>query len=327
MNKIKVVITDYTEPDLGWERHALNKFPEIEFYPYQLKHNSQEEVISKIEDADVLVVNMLPMNKEMLQQLKKCKLIIRHGIGSGNVDVKACTELGIVLADIPDYCAEEVAEQTLLLIFACARKIYTQKKVLLDSSKKGEWDFSDLYPIFKLRGKTLGIIGCGIIGSNLLYMARGLGMNVRVCDPHLSEETKNKLGVGHEDFNLVISESDIISVHCALNDETKELFGYEQFKMMKPSAYFINTAIGEIVKTDDLIQAIEDKLIAGAGIDVYPDKEPPSIESPLLKTENIILSPYIGWYSEESGWSIRVKIVDEIIRFYDGEEPRYIINK
>ena len=327
MNKIKVVVTDYTEPDLDWERIELSKFPEIEFCLYQLKHNPQEEIISKIKDADVLVVNMLPMNKEILQQLEKCKLIIRHGIGSGNVDVNACTELGIALTDIPDYCAEEVAEQTLLLIFACVRKVYAQRKVLIDSSKKGKWDFSDLYPIFKLRGKTLGIIGCGKIGSTLLYMMRSLGMNVRVCDPYLSEETKNKLAVEHEDFNIVINESDIVSVHCVLNDETKDLFGYEQFKMMRPSAYFINTAMGEIVKTVDLLQAIEDKLIAGAGIDVYAGKEPPSIESPLLKTENIILSPHIGWYSEESGWSIRVKIVDEIIRFHNGEEPRFILNK
>ena len=327
MNKIKVVVTDYTEPDLDWEKNELNKFPEIEFYPYQLKYNSQKEIISKIEDADVLVVNMLPMNKEMLLQLQKCKLIIRHGIGPGNIDVNTCAELGIVLTDIPDYCSEEVAEQTMLLIFACTRKIYTQRKVLLDSSKKEKWDFSDLYPVFKLKGKTLGIIGCGRIGSTLLHIMRGLGMNVRVCDPYLSEETKNKFGVEHEDFNIVISESDIVSVHCVLNDETKELFGYEQFKVMKPSAYFINTAMGEIVKTADLIQAIEDKLIAGAGIDVYTDKQPPLTESPLLKIENIILSPHIGWYSEESGWSIRVKIIDEIIRFYDGEEPNFKVNK
>jgi D-3-phosphoglycerate dehydrogenase len=327
MDTIRVVVTDYIEPDLDWEKSQLSKFPEIEFHSYQLQQNSSEEAISKIRDVDVLVVNMYPMDRAILQRLRKCKLIIRHGTGHGNVDVNACTELGITLANVPDYCAEEVAEHTLFLIFACARKIYAQRKILIDSIKKGEWDFSDLYPVFKIKGKTLGIIGCGKIGYNLLNMARGLGMNVRVYDPYLSEEIKNELAIEHEDFNTIISESDIISIHCDLNNETKNLFGYEQFKMMKPSAYFINTAMGEIVKTEDLIQALEDKLIAGAGIDVYAGKEPPSIESPLLNIENIILSPHIGWYSEESGWSIRVKIVDEIIRFYDNEEPRFILNK
>ena len=326
MGTIKVVVTDYTEPDLNWERSELNKFPEIEFYPYQLKGSSRDEVISKISYANVLIVNTFVMDREILQQLNRCKLIIRHGTGCGNVDIRACTELGITLADVPGYCAQEVAEQTLLLIFACARKFYTQTKILLDSCKKGQWSFSDLYPIFKIKGKTLGLIGCGRIGAALIHMARGVGIKVRVCDPYLSEEAQIKLGVEHEDFDVVVSESDIVSVHCPLNDETRELFRYEQFKMMKPSAYFINTAIGELVKIDDLIQAIEDKLIAGAGIDVYPGDEPPSIESPLLKNRNIILSPHLGYYSEESGWLIRVKTIDEIIRFHDGKDPKSVLN-
>jgi len=326
MDTLKVVVTDYIEPDLDWERSELNKFSEIEFYPYQLKGSSREEVISKISYANVLIVNAFVVDREILQQLNRCKLIIRHGTGCGNVDVQACTELGITLIDVPGYCVQEVAEQTLLLIFACARKIYTQNKILLDSCKKGKWNFSDLYPIFKIKGKTLGIIGCGRIGSALLYMARGLGIKVRICDPYLSEEAQIKLGLEHEDFDVVVSESDIVSLHCSLNDDTREFFGYEQFKMMKPSAYFINTAMGEMVKTTDLIQAIEDKLIAGAGIDVYPEDEPPSIESPLLKSRNIILSPHIGYYSEESGWLIRVKIIDEIIRFRDGKDPNSMLN-
>jgi phosphoglycerate dehydrogenase-like enzyme len=105
------------------------------------------------------------------------------------------------------------------------------------------------------------------------------------------------------------------------------MFKYEQFKMMKPTSYFINTARGGIVKTEDLVQAVEDKVIAGAGIDVYTGKEPPPADSPLFKMDNIILSPHISWYSEESGWSIRFKIVDDILRFYQGDKPRFIVNK
>lgn len=327
MGKIKVVVTDYIEPDLNWEEKELSKYSDIEFSHYQLKHKTRDEVLEKISDADVVVVNMVPMDRETLKGLKKCKLIIRHGIGYDNVDVAACSEFGITLANIPDYCVEEVAEQAVMLIFACSRKIHYQKKVLIDSAKRGEWDFSDLYPIFKLRGKTLGLVGCGRIGSTVLEMMRGVGMNVRVCDPYLTEERKKELNIVHEDLNTILKESDVVSVHCLLNDETKEMFKSEQFKLMKPSSYFINTARGGIVKTEDLVRAVEERVIAGAGIDVYTGKEPPPADSPLFKMDNIILSPHISWYSEESGWSIRFKIVDDILRFYQGEKPRFIVNK
>jgi D-3-phosphoglycerate dehydrogenase / 2-oxoglutarate reductase len=327
LEKIKVVVTDYIEPDLNWEVKELSKYPQVDFQYFQLKFKKQEEILEKIGDADIIVVNMVPMTKELLKNLKKCKLIIRHGIGYDNVDVPACSEFGITLANIPDYCVEEVAEQAVMLLFACGRKINIQKKVLIDSAKRGEWDFADIYPVYKIREKTLGIIGCGRIGSTVLQMMRGVGMNVRVCDPYLSKERMKELNVQHENLDTIIKESDFISVHCLLNDETREMFKYEQFKKMKSTAVFVNTARGGIVKTEDLIKAMEEKLIAAAGIDVYTGKEPPSPDSPMFKMQNIILSPHISWYSEESGITIRAKIIDDIKRYIEGKEPRFIVNK
>jgi D-3-phosphoglycerate dehydrogenase / 2-oxoglutarate reductase len=327
LKKIKVVVTDYIEPDLKWEENELKKYSTVDFQHYQLKFKPIDEVISRIEDAEIIVVNMVPLNKEIIKKLKNCKLIIRHGIGYDNVDVNACTEAGIILANIPDYCVEEVAEQAVMLLFACSRKILIQKKVLTDSAARGEWDFKDLYPIFRVREKKLGIIGCGRIGSVVLSMARGLGMNVKIHDPYLSEERLKELNIKNEDLDLLLSESDFISVHCPLNDETKEMFDYGKFKKMKPTAFFINTARGGIIKTEDLIQALKDKILAGARIDVYTGKEPPSPDSPMFKLDNIILSPHISWYSEESGWSIRAKIIDDIKRYLSSEKPRFIVNK
>jgi D-3-phosphoglycerate dehydrogenase len=327
LEKIKVVVTDYIEPDLNWEVKELSKYPQVEFRYFQLKFKKQEEILEKIGDANIVVVNMVPLTRDILKNLKKCKLIIRHGIGYDNVDVAACNDLGITFANIPDYCVEEVAEQAVMLLFACGRKINLQKKVLIDSANRGEWDFSDLYPIFKIREKTLGIIGCGRIGSTVLKMMRGVGMKVRVCDPYLSEERLAELNIVHEDLDTIIKESDFISVHCLLNDETKEMFTYEQFKKMKPHMIFVNTARGGIVKTEDLIKALSDKVIAAAGIDVYTGKEPPSPDSPMFKMDNVILSPHISWYSEESGLSIRAKIIDDIKRHLNGESPRFIVTK
>jgi D-3-phosphoglycerate dehydrogenase / 2-oxoglutarate reductase len=327
LNKIKVVVTDYIEPDLKWEENELKKYPNVDFQHYQLKFKSMDEVLLKIEDAEIIVVNMVPLTKEIISKLKKCKLIIRHGIGFDNVNVEACTEAGIILANIPDYCVEEVAEQAVMLLFACARKIFIQGKVLSDSAARGEWDFKDLYPIFRVREKKLGIIGCGRIGSVVLSMARGIGMDVKIHDPYLTPERLKELNVKNEDLYVLLAESDFISVHCPLNDETKELFDYAKFKKMKSSAFFINTARGGIVNTTDLIQALQEKIIAGAGIDVYTGKEPPSPDSPMFKLENIILSPHISWYSEESGWSIRAKIIDDIKRHLNNEKPRFIVNQ
>jgi D-3-phosphoglycerate dehydrogenase len=326
LKKIKIVVTDYIEPDLNWETTELNKFPEIEFQYFQLKHASSEQIILNIKDADVIVVNMVRFNREIINNLSKCKLIIRHGIGYDNVDVEACTEKGIILANIPDYCVEEVAEQAVMLILASARKINAQRKVLLNSANRGEWDFTDLYPIHRLRGKTLGIVGCGRIGSLVLSMMRGIGMNLLICDPYLTKERLSEMQIKHTDLEIILRESDFISVHCLLNDETQEMFKYEQFKKMKPSAFFVNTARGGIVKTEDLVSAITEKMIAGAAIDVYTGKEPPLPDSPLFKFENVILSPHISWYSEESGWSIRIKIIEDILRYIRGENPRFVVN-
>jgi len=323
---IKIVVTDYIEPDLEWEREQLAKYPNVTFEYHQLKFAPQEELIAMIRDADVILVNMAAFTEDVIAALERTKLIIRHGVGYDNVDVAAATRKGIRVAYEPDYCAEEVAEHAVALMLAAYRKVFAGRQVLEESARKGLWDFARIYPVFQFKGKNIGIVGCGRIGSLVLRKLSGFEVNPLVCDPYLSEERQRELGIEVLPLENVLKEADIITIHSALNDETRHMFSEEQFRAMKETAYLVNTARGGLVDTEALIVALREKQIAGAAIDVY-EKEPPDADSGLFQLDNVTLAPHLAWCSEEAGWSIREKILEDFVRFIEGQPPRFLINK
>jgi len=325
VEQLKIVVTDYIEPDLNWEAEELAKHDNVRFEQYQLKFAPQEELLSAIRVADVVVVNMAPMTAEVIGALERCRLIIRHGIGYDNVDLKAATAKGIRVANIPDYCPEEVAEHAIAHIFSCYRQVVRSRKVLEESSRKGTWDFSGVPRMFRMSGKTLGIVGCGRVGSRVLKKMEGMEMSSLVCDPYLSEERKRELKIECVDLETVLKGADVVTLHTPLGEETRHLIGAPQLRLMKETAYLINTARGPIVDVDALAQALREGWIAGAGIDVY-EKEPPDPTYPLFGLENAVLTPHLAWSSEEAGWDIRVKILEDIRRFMDGKPPRFVVN-
>ena len=324
-DRLKVVVTDYIEDNLDWEAQELNKAG-IAFEAYQLKFRPEEEVLEKIRDADVIVVNMVKMTASIISKLSKCRLIIRHGIGYDNVDVDACTRQGIQFAYQPDYCKEDVAEHAISLLFACARKIVRSRKTLEDSSASGQWDFSNLFPIYRLDGKTLGIIGVGRIGSRVYRKLRTFGLRIIGCDPYLSEKRKADLNLEFVDQETLFKTSDFVTLHTPLTDETRHIVNSETLGLMKPTAYVINTSRGPMVDTDALATALRNGTIAGAAIDVY-DQEPPPPDYPLFKLDNAILTPHLGWASEEAGWEIRRSILDDIYAVAEGRPARCVVNK
>lgn len=321
---MKVVITDYIEPDLKWEADQLQQRG-VEFTYHQLKFAPFEKVVEATQDADVVVVNMVPVTRQLVAAWKRCKLVIRHGVGYDNVDLAALDDAGIPLCYIPDYCVEEVAEQAIALIFACGRRIVTGRRVLEASSKNGIWDFKETIPVFRMAGQKLGIIGCGRIGSRVYEKLKSFGFQFLICDPYLSEERKRELGVETVDRETLFRESDFITIHTPLNAETRYIVNRETLAMMKPTAYLINTARGGMVDSAALADALENGVIAGAGIDVY-ETEPPSPDDALFRRPNATLAPHLAWYSEDAGWKIRELIILEIDRFRAGEPPRYIAN-
>ena len=325
MDKIKVVVTDYVEPDLKWEEEQFNQLG-VNFSYRQLKFGSPKDILELAANADIMIVNMAMIDREVIEGLKHCKLIIRHGAGYDNVDIEAASEHRIVVAYVPDYCVNEVAEQTVMLIFACQRKLITQTRILEASSQVGNFVFESIHPIYSLRGKTLGIIGCGRIGSTVYKMIQGFQLNFLICDPYLSEGRKQTLGIETVPLEQLLQDSDIVTIHTPLNEETYHYLDESEFKLMKPTAILVNTSRGGIVNLIALDRALNNGEIAHAGIDVY-EKEPPNSDHPLLGNKNAICTPHLAWLSEEAAWSIREKIVEDVRRFVQGQIPRFPINK
>lgn len=325
MSQVKIVVTDYIEDNLDWEVEEMAK-RNIDFEYYQLKLAPEEELVEKIRDCDVVIVNMAPMPESVISQLERCKLIIRHGIGYDNVDTAACTKYGIRLANVPDYCAQEVAEQALALIFACTRRLFESRRILEESSANGIWDFSTLGEIHRMRDQTLGIVGCGRIGSRVFRMTENIFGRRMVCDPYMGDRRLAALGLDDR-YTLedVLRESDVVTIHTPLNQETRYMIDEPQLRMMKKTAYLINTARGAIVNTEALTKALREGWIAGAGIDVY-EIEPPPPEMELFKLPNATLSAHLGWNSVEAGWDIRHKIMEDVDNFLAGRPPRFTVN-
>ena len=321
---MKVAVTDYIEDNLDWEAAQLVAAG-IEFDAYQLKFKPEAEVVEEVADADVILVNMVKMDDSMLSKLPRCKLLIRHGIGYDNVDVEACTRYGIQFAYQPDYCMEDVAEHAIALLLACARNVVWSRKILDRSSARGEWDFSGMFPIYRLHGKTLGIVGVGRIGSRVYRKLKTFGFRILGNDPYLSEERRAELGLEFVDKPTLFRASDFVTIHTPLNDETRHLVNAETLSWMKPTAYLVNTSRGPMVDADALAEALKRRQIAGAAIDVY-DVEPPPPSYPLFGLDNVILTPHIAWASKESGWEIRRSIVNDILAFAQGKPARCVVN-
>jgi D-3-phosphoglycerate dehydrogenase len=324
MKTTRIVVTDYIEPDLAWEREQLAGCP-VTFDAYQLKTATRDDLLGRIGDADILVVNMVKITREVMEQLHSCKLIIRHGVGYDNIDMAGATTLGIQVCYVPDYCREEVAEQAMMLLLLCRRRFTNQLESLADSIAEGAWNFSKVIPVRRFSNSVAGIVGCGRIGSLVVRMLRGFGIEVLVHDPYLSEARQAELGIRCIPLEELLPKADMVTIHPALNRETQYMIGERELRMMKSSAILVNTSRGAIVNAEALARACREGWIAGAGIDVF-EQEPPGRNFVLRGIPNIILTPHLAWYSEDAGMSIREKIMEDIRRFLDGRPPRFPIN-
>jgi D-3-phosphoglycerate dehydrogenase len=323
-SRVVFAVTDSIERDLRWEEKECRKLG-IRFSHYQLKDAPPGEIVRRIKDADVILVNMAKFTREVISGLDKTRLIIRHGIGYDNVDVAAATAAGIVFANEASASSEDVAEHAVMLILEAFKKKKIQEAMLADWIRTGKWDSRKIYPLYRLKGKTLGIIGCGNIGRRVLDKVAGFGLTVLICDPYLSGKRLRELGARHTPFEEALKRSDLVTIHVPVTEETRGLFDAKALSLMKKSAFLVNTARGPIIKTADLVRALKKKRIAGAALDVFEEEPPPS-KLELLKMSNVILSPHIAWYSEEGGWDIRRMIMDDLRAFLRGGLPRFVVN-
>jgi D-3-phosphoglycerate dehydrogenase len=320
----RFIVTDYVEPDLEWEKGECKKLG-IDFTALQMKDASPKELIDACGMADILLVNMAKMVPEVMKGLSNVKVVIRHGIGYDNLDLPSATEAGIICANQPKASNEDVAEHAITLMFAAFRKIKKQESIMAPSIASGRWEYAGLGNLYRIAGRTVGIVGCGNIGSHIVKKLAGFKMRCLVYDPYLSADRAKELGVVLTDMDTLLKESDMVTVHVPVTDETRGMFNKDLFKKMKPTAVFVNTSRGALVNAEDLAAALRSGTIAGAGVDVYV-KEPPEKDHPLLGLENAILTPHYAWSSFEGAREIREMIIDDVKRFLKGEPPLGVVN-
>jgi len=290
---------------------------------------TEDEIIAAAGDADFVITFRIPFTRRVIENLKNCKMVYNIGTGYESIDLQAATERGICVTYPDGYCSEEVAEHAMAFILACDRKLFPLDGAVRagkwDSYEKREIRFNILPPMHPLKGQTVGVVGLGRIGRKLVPMARGFGLNVIVYDPYLSAEAFRESGAEPVTFDYLLENSDFVSIHAAFTQEARHMFGVEQFKRMKPTAYLINCARGDFIDEGALYQALLAKEIAGAAIDVV-QAEVMKPDSPLLTLDNLIITPHTAYYSEEALARIRRRPYEEIARIVNGEWPQWLIN-
>jgi len=322
-HRFKVAMDDYLFGDFSIEEREFKK---VNYQLVAAQCKTEDEMIALAKDADGILNHTQPIPAKVIRALKKCKVIVRCAIGTDNIDLEAATKKGIYVCNVPDYCVEEVSDQALALILSCARKIVRY----FDIVKEGYWDVGRGVPLYRLRGKVLGLVGFGRIARRLVEKVKPWGMRIISYTRHPTEERAKRYGVEFVDFKTLLKESDFISIHLPLTSKTKGMFGIEEFKQMKNTAFLINTSRGAVVKDEALYTALKEGWIAGAGLDVFEGEpiegEPLKGDVPLVHLPNVIITPHTGWYSEESLIELREKAVKEIIRVLEGSHPQFLVN-
>ncbi|MBC24767.1 MAG: hydroxyacid dehydrogenase [Rhodobiaceae bacterium] len=312
-----VVVTDSPFPSLDPAKKALE---EANAEVVQAPSSSEEDIIKAAENADAILVTYAKLNENILRSLKNCKAIGRFGIGVDNIDLKVAGELGISVNYVPDYCLDEVSDQAMAMIISMARKIPQSNKLV----QSGRWEMPAVVPMYRLRGKTVGLIGFGNIPRLMTPKAQAFGFNVIASDPYAPKELFEKYGVESVSMDELYERSDFISVHAPLLPETKGLVNKDAFKKMKDTAIIVNTARGPLINEKDLIEALDKNEIGGAGLDVV-ETEPLPENSPLIGRDNVILAPHTAFYSVEALEELQTKAASDVARVLNGEEPVYPI--
>ena len=317
MPSLLVAVADSVFPDLNPAREVVGRIGA----DLQLAGEATADAILRVAAAaDALLVTYAKITAPMIEKMPRCRIISRFGIGVDNVDLDAATRAGIVVTKVPDSCLDEVSDHAMALLLALVRKIpFANAQV-----HAGGCSMPAVVPIHRVRGSVLGLVGFGRIPQLVAPKAQGFGIKVISYDPFVPQDVFARAGVERVDFTQLLATSDYVSVHSPLLPETRNLFNADAFRQMKPTAYLINTARGPIVDEAALAAALDAKQIAGAGLDVMPTEPPQG--SPLFGRENVIITPHMSFYSEESLVDLQTRAAEEVVAVLSGRAPRNPVN-
>jgi len=313
------ITDDRFSDDYAIEREALAGL-DVEIRVFSLE--TEAEGVAKLRDAQALLVNQYKLTQIVIRSLPRLRVISRYGVGYDNVDVPAATAAGVWVAYVPDYASEDVSDHAVALLMACIRKIpYCDRRV-----REGAWNVSRELRSFRTKGRTLGIVGYGRIGSVTHRKLSGFALGrVLVHDPYVDPGLLRARGCTPCDLATLLRESDYVTIHAPLSPETRGMIGDSELRLMKPDAIIVNTARGPIIDEAALCRALEQRRIGCAGIDVF-DREPPEPSSPLRGLHNVVLSGHIAWYTEESRVELRSKAALNVRAVAEGRAPPYPLN-
>jgi len=313
---LKLVILDAKTLGNDIDLSGFSQFGEVEIF----QTTKPEETLERVKDKDIVITNKVIIDKNIIDNAPNLKLICVAATGVNNIDIKYAKQRGIQVRNVAGYSTESVVQHTFAMLFYLLENL----RYYDDYVKSGEYAKSDIFthlgkPFWEVRGKTWGIIGLGTIGRKVADVASSFGANIIYYSTSGVERKEKYPRVSLEEL---LKTSDIVSIHAPLNEKTKGLIGYEQIKLMKPTAYLLNLGRGGIVIEEDLAKALDESLIAGAGLDVL-EKEPIAEDNPLLKIKNkekLFITPHIAWTSIEARKTLINEIIENIKAFLEGKD-------
>jgi D-3-phosphoglycerate dehydrogenase len=315
----KVLITDYVWPSVEPEKAVLAAGDaEVIVAP----DGSEETLVELAREVDGILTCFAKVTNAVVRAAERCVVIGRYGVGVDNIDVDTATELGIAVTYVPDYCIPEVSDHVMAMLLAWNRRI-----VFFDRATKTKgWGTEGLgMRIMRLEGKKLGIVGFGRIGRGVAERARAFGLQVLVADPFVSAEAAQDAGAVKMELPELLAESDFVTLHSPLIPQTQGLMGTDEFAQMRPDAFLINAARGGLIDEDAMYTALTSGQIAGAGLDVLVDLDPP-LDHRITQLENVIVTPHTAFFSQEAVLELEERAAGEVVSVFQGKMPDNLVN-
>jgi D-3-phosphoglycerate dehydrogenase / 2-oxoglutarate reductase len=313
-----VLISDHTWPSLDIERSILSAVGARIVEP---KSQSEGHIVEAAAGVDAILTCFATIPSAAIRQSSRLQVVGRYGIGVDNIAVAEATSQGVLVTNVPDYCIDEVATHTLALILNLTRGISRFERGV----RSGNWSLLQAGPLRRLRGSMLGIVGFGSIGREVATKALGLGLRVTAYDPHCTEEVALSLGVELQPLNMLLSNSDFVTLHTPLTPQTTHLVNASFLRRMRSTAYLINAARGGLVDQTALCKALSQGWIAGAGIDVVtPERLEP--DDPLLQAPNCVVTPHVAFYSEDALVELQHRAATSVAEVLSSRRPVNVVN-
>jgi len=323
MSRYKIVFSDYYYPNIDQELAILNQLDNVEIVdctkiiPGGVKDENQ--LLQFAQDADALIVQFAPVTRKGIEGMHKCRIVSRYAIGVDVIDVTAAREKGIVVANVPDYCIEEVSDTAIAHIFNCVRKV----SLAYDLLRRDEWAYARIKPVRRFASLTVGLVAFGNIARRVAQKLQVFGNPILAYDPYFHDQERFSW-VEFLPLEELLPRADILSIHAPLNQETHHLINRERLDLLKPGAIVVNTSRGGLIDETALLEAIQSGRVSAAGLDVleYPDAD--YAKSVLLQIpDQVVINPHFGWYSEEAVQDLQRKVALNVYEMLSHGKPLY----